>query len=443
MRPRSFLWFGLIPALAGAAEPRGAFPYPVASRTLENGLAVHVVTMPTPGVVAAYVWMEVGSRDEVDPGRTGFAHFFEHLFFYGTPTRPHEAREREILLLGADENAWTDRDETVYHAVLSKEALPAYLAMQADNFQMLTLTDADVRKEAGAVYGEYRKNQADPTNRLYESLVGAAFTTHTYRHDTIGYEADIAAMPTAHGYASEFFDRMYRPENATIVIAGDADPEAVFRMVEKDWAAWKRGATARPQIPAEPAQKGARRIEVAWPTPTAAQLMMGWKGPAWRADREVAALELAASILGSEVGPLRRRLVEEEGLAYDVYVGSDLNVDPGLFTVAVTLKEPGHLARAEAIVREEVQKLAAAADPAIVERTRTRERYSFLTALDDPDTVAAVVGSTTRRAGSPEGIDAWWAAYDAVTPADVSAAVKKWLADDTLTIGTLSHQEAK
>ena len=127
------LWTALLLS-AQAFASDATFPYPVTQHTLDNGLRIAVVPMPTPNAVAVYTWFEVGSRDEVDPGRTGFAHFFEHLAFYGTPTWPPDRREEQLLRMGAEENAWTWLDETVYHTVLPAAHLDAFLAMEALKF---------------------------------------------------------------------------------------------------------------------------------------------------------------------------------------------------------------------------------------------------------------------------------------------------------------------
>jgi zinc protease len=437
--------FTMIPLLAGAAlsaEP--VFPYPIHSASLDNGLAVHVVPMGTPGVASVYVWFSVGSRDEIDEGRTGFAHFFEHLAFYGTEATPGPEREKLLLRMGAEENAWTWLDETVYHVVIPAEQVPDYLDLQADVFQNLHLTPGDIQKESGAVYGEFRKGQASPGNAVGELLWATAFTTHTYGHDTIGYEADIQAMPTAHAYAMAFFDRYYRPENATVIIAGDVDPKATHAAVAKRFASWETGKLDRAEIPVEPEQTEARQAHLDWPTPTAARLAMAWKVPAADpTNPTVVALNMAAKILFSDVGPLTERLVREEGIAYSVWGSEGDNVDPSLFTIQVVLKDAAHIDRAEAIVREELAALQQL-DNETLEHTRTHETYSSLTDLATPPRVASTIGWFTRRHTNPQGIDAFWAATAALTPDDIAKAAAETFVDARLTKATLSHTpEAK
>jgi zinc protease len=424
-------------ASALADEP--VFPYEVHSRTLPNGLTVHVVPMPSPGVVAYYTWMKVGSRDEVDAGKTGFAHFFEHLLFYGSEQLGGDAREKAVQRLGADENAWTWFDETVFHGVIPASKLPDYVAIEADRFQHLHLTPDDVRKESGAVYGEFRKGQADPGNQVDVAVQQTAFRVHPYHHDTIGVEPDIKAMPGAYDYAMSFFDRYYRPENATILVVGDANPDDVFALVDKDYGGWARGKAPLPAIPVEPEPQGPRHVEIPWDAPTAARLSMDWRIPPYHpADPETASLRLLADWLLSPTGALEQRLVRGAQLAYDVSGGADESVDPGLFRITVELQHPADLGAVEAIVREEVAAVQHGVDADALARTRSHELYAFRTGLSDPGAVADALGRSLRRDPDPASLEKFWANYAATTPERVSAAARRWLVDARLTEVTLT-----
>jgi len=431
-------WILLTGLTISSAAHAGAFPYEVHSKTLDNGLSIHVVPMASPGVAAYQTWMAVGSRDEVDAGRTGFAHFFEHLMFYGTEQLGHEAREREVLTLGADENAWTWLDDTVYHQTLASSQLPRLVEIEADRFTGLHLTPDNVKRESGAVYGEFRKGQASPDIQLWETLYGTAFATHTYTHDTIGYEADIAAMPDAHEYAQQFFDRYYRPENAVIVVVGDVVVDDVFAKIEAEYRDWKPATEPRAEVPVEPPQTSLRTAYVPWPTPTAARIALGWKVPAHDPDDpRLASLQLTADMLGSKVGPLYTRLIKDEGLVYDLSVGRDDLVDPGLFVVSADVKEDDDLERVQSIVLEEVAKLKVEVDAGFLERTRSHNKYRFLTGLDDPTAVANALGWSNRRGGGPDAIDRFYVNYDSATAESVQGATATFLIPQTLTVVTL------
>src|SRR5688572_8270171 len=171
-------------------------PYPTETRTLPNGLTAIVVPMPSEGLAAYWTVVRTGSRDEYEPGRTGFAHFFEHMMFRGTERFPSDVYNRIITTIGADANAYTTDDHTAYHLAMAAEDLEQVMEIESDRFQNLSYTEGAFQTEAGAVYGEYRKSRTEPEFALYEELVGAAFERHPYGHTTLGLERDIAIMPT-------------------------------------------------------------------------------------------------------------------------------------------------------------------------------------------------------------------------------------------------------
>ena len=156
-------------------------------------------------------------------GFLGFAHFFEHLMFRGTPNTPPEKYRRIMVEAGARENASTGDDFTRYYSTFAKEDLDTMLALYADMFQNLSYAEPDFKTEARAILGEYNKNSANPTSKLYEILRNTAFDRHTYKHTTMGFLKDIEDMPNQYEYSRLFFNRYYRPEYTTIVAAGDGE----------------------------------------------------------------------------------------------------------------------------------------------------------------------------------------------------------------------------
>src|SRR6185295_10027832 len=240
-----------------------AFPFPVKEKTLANGLKVYVVAYDSPGLVAYYSVVRTGSRNEVEPGKSGFAHFFEHMMFRGTEKYSQDAYNSVIKEMGADSNAYTSDDLTVYHILAGKTALPRIVEIEADRFQHLQYKEPDFQKEARAVLGEYNKNASNPIEKMLETLYDNAFTAHTYKHTTMGFLKDIENMPNEFGYSRQFFDRYYRPDNVTLLVVGDVDAENVFDLVEKAYGGWARGP-ARPVVPAEPPQKKGKQAEVQW-----------------------------------------------------------------------------------------------------------------------------------------------------------------------------------
>lgn len=425
----------LLFSVAHAADP---LPFEIHARTLDNGLEVIAVEAASPGVVAVRTWFAVGSRDETVVGQTGYAHFFEHLMFHGTEARPRGIREAQLVAMGAEDNAWTWFDETVYTTVLPAEELAAHLETEADRFAHLALTADGVRREAGAVYGEYRKSRSDPDERVNDTLYATAFTVHTYAHSTIGLEADIANMPEGHAAAVRFLAEHYRPDRAALLVVGDAEPEAVFALAEAHFGAWVPAEVDEeelsPPIAEEPAQEGIRRAQVEWPQPTAPRLVMGWKIPGHDPRSEdLALLELLAAYLDSRTGPLYRRLVEEEGTALAVHARRDDFVDPGLFAIGVRLTPGADPAAAEAAIRE----VLAGVEPAALADVKRHRTYTQVLGLEHVGRLADALGWQHRRGGSPESLSTWLSTQAEADLARLPEVIADTFTDGTLTVVTL------
>ncbi len=171
------------------------FPYPVAKTVLENGLTVLTIPFDSPGLVAYYTVVRTGSRNEIEAGHSGFAHFFEHCMFRGTVKYPADKYNDILKRLGADSNAFTTDDWTCYHVVASSDALETIADIESDRFMNLKYSEEAFKTEAGAILGEYNKNYSVPFQSMFEELQNTAFTTHTYKHTTMGFLADIKDMP--------------------------------------------------------------------------------------------------------------------------------------------------------------------------------------------------------------------------------------------------------
>ncbi len=174
---------------------RDVLPFTATERTLANGLKVIIVPTGFPNIVSMQIPVQTGSRNEVEPGRSGFAHFFEHLMFRGTPNTPPDKYQQIMVKAGARENASTGDDFTRYYATFAKEDLPVMLQTYADMFEHLAYSEADFKTEARAILGEYNKNSAEPLEQLFEVQRDKFYTAHTYKHTTMGFIRDIENMP--------------------------------------------------------------------------------------------------------------------------------------------------------------------------------------------------------------------------------------------------------
>jgi zinc protease len=188
----------------GPSDQADIFPYRWENHDLKNGLRAVLVDSGYPNLVGLYVIVQAGSRNEVEPGKTGFAHLFEHMMFRGTPKYPSEKWDEITQAAGAETNAYTSDDRTVYHAVFAAEDLERILELEADRFANLEYSEEVFRTETRAVLSEYNKSFANPFRKLDETMRKTAFDRHTYRHTTIGFEEDIEAMPELYEYGLEF-----------------------------------------------------------------------------------------------------------------------------------------------------------------------------------------------------------------------------------------------
>jgi zinc protease len=230
-----------------------------------NGLTAVVVPMPAEGLATYWTIVRTGSRDEYEPGRTGFAHFFEHMMFRGTERFPAAVYNAEVTAIGASSNAFTSRDFTAYHFGIAAADLPRVVELESDRFLHLSYDEAAFRTEAGAVYGEYRKNRSSPFFVLGEALSRAAFERHTYGHTAMGFEEDIRAMPTLFEHSRSFFSRYYRPENSVILVAGDVEVEPTLDLLRRAYGGWNRGY-APPDATCRPSPSSARSAASTCPT---------------------------------------------------------------------------------------------------------------------------------------------------------------------------------
>ena len=444
----SLLLCGLLAmaALAGAADTKPAastdvFPFPVSKTTLDNGMRVLAVPYDSPGTVAFYIVIRTGSRDEVEAGHSGFAHFFEHMMFRGTEKYSAEAYNEVLKRMGADSNANTDDDRTVYHIVGPASALETMMDIDSDRFKNLKYGEDAFRTESLAVLGEYNKGATNPVQPMFEKLRDLAFEKHTYKHTTIGFVQDIKAMPNYYDYSLKFFQRFYRPENATLLVVGDVKPQTVFDLAKKYFGDWKKGYQA-PDVPVEPPQKEQKKAHLDWPNPTSPYLMLGYHMPALSTtSADSAALDLIAQLLYSESAPLYQELVVKNQWVDFIQGGPSLNRDPSLFIVLTRAKSDDLVPKVKETIDRYVQQLQSApVDAKRLERIKEHLRYSFALGLDTPGDVAAQAAETISATGDIDAINQRFAQYQKVTPADIQKAARDIFRSQNETMVTLSHK---
>jgi zinc protease len=428
--------------LALHAQPKSdVLPFKALEKQLPNGLKLIVVPTGFPNLVSVTIPVQTGSRNEVEPGKSGFAHFFEHMMFRGTRAYPPEKYQDIITRAGARQNAYTSDDLTNYYTTFAKQDLETVLKVEADRFQHLEYSEAAFKTESRAVLGEYNKNSANPMQKLFEVQRDAAFGTHTYKHTTMGFLKDIEDMPNQYQYPKVFFDRWYRPERTTIIIAGDVDPKKAIALVEKYWSGWKRG-NYKVAVLAEPAPKGAVYRHVEWPSPTLPLVMVAFRAPAFSSTRkDQAALAMALSLSFGRTSTLYKRLVQDEQKVDQLFDYTPARVDPSLVTIAARVKKPEDALYVRNAILETVAKLRdTPVTKQALEDAQSSEKYGLIRSLDNTDAVAQTLASYVHYERSYDTINRYYRLIDSLTPADLQAAAGKYLIDDSMVVTTLSHE---
>ena len=314
------------------------------------------------------------------------------------------------------------------------------IAVYADMFQHLAYSESDFKTEARAVLGEYNKNSADPAEKLFEVQRERYYQTHTYKHTTMGFIADIEDMPNEYEYSKLFFERWYRPQYTTVVIAGDVTPEDVFPRIEKYWSGWQSSTTPPVQIPREPAPKGPQYAHVPWTSSTLPYVSVAFPGPPFdEAGKDSAAMEMIASLYFGATSDLYKRLVVAEQKVDALDVDVPTSFDLSLFTVLARVKKP-----ADAVyVRDQILATFASARSSLVPArvladAKSHNRYAFARTLDSSERIASVVSRYASYRRAYDTVNARYRTLDSLEPSDLRSAAVRYFIDAGLIVTTLS-----
>ena len=323
--------------------------------TLANGLRVILSEDHSTPIAHVAVWYHVGSKNE-RAGRTGFAHLFEHMMFKGSQNVDPDSHTSVIASVGGRSNAYTTEDETVFWQTFPAQYLPMVLWMEADRMATLRIDEEALRREREVVKEERRMRiENQPYGRLSEILFDHAFTTHPYKHPTIGSMADLEAASVAD--VREFHSTFYVPSNATVTIVGDFDPALTTQLVNQYFARVPKAARPVPRdIPREPAQTKEKRAVVteSWPLPA---VVVGYH-VTYDGHPDAYPLHVAAKILSDgNSARIPRELTYNKRLALTAFGSGNITEHPNLF-YAVAVLQPGRTAaEAEKALIEEFEKL--------------------------------------------------------------------------------------
>jgi len=421
-------------------QDRKIFPYPYDQYDFANGLRLITVPAPFPNIVSFYIVVGAGSRNEVEAGKSGFAHFFEHMMFRGTPEYPPERYEAMMQECGASSNAYTDDDRTVYHATVGREDFETIVAMESDRFRNLEYPLEAFQTEALAVLGEYNKDSADPVNKLFEVLRDTAFDVHTYKHTTMGFLKDIQDMPNQFDYSRLFFNRFYRPEYTTLIVTGDITGEDSRALVDRHWGLWRRGDYSV-EVPVEPAPSGPRSAYIPWNTPTPPYYLVGYRAPAYSdVVHDAAALDLIRFLGFSESSPLYERLMIEEQSVDILWGHHPDRLDPYLFTVLARVKQAGDLGK---VRRQILETFDWFVENEVDEKkfldVKSHLRYRYSLSLNNAEAIAASLAHYVSLRRTPETLNRLYAIYDALTPGDLREVASRYFIEPGRTEVTLSR----
>jgi zinc protease len=417
------------PARARAAARRDVPPLRFEKYTLDNGLEVILHEDHSTPVVAVNTWYKVGSADE-RPGRTGFAHLFEHIMFMGSQHVPVGAFDQWLEAAGAGNNGSTSTDRTNYFEWMPSNALPLALWLDADRmgFLLPTMDQPKLDLQRDVVKNERRQRVDNvPYGRADETMLAALYPqAHPYSWDVIGSMADLSAAQLDD--VTQFFRTYYAPNNATLTIAGDFDPDSAKAWVRRYFADIPRGPALPPRPDPAPVRLARDTVLVLEDQVQLPRFFYRYPSVKLFAPDDAALDVLAHALAGDKNSRLYRRLVYERQVAQDVSAFQFSGRIAGHFTIDVTPKEgqaPAALARA---VDEEVRRLA---EQGITERELARARNSFAAGfLDRMASVsqkADMLNSYNYMAGTPDYVRQDAARYEAVTAADVQRVARTYL----------------
>ena len=421
------------------------FPYEFKVEELENGMKVISIPLDNPNIISHYVIVRSGSRNEIEPGKSGFAHFFEHMMFKGTKNVPPEVYDDFLTHLGAGTNGYTTDDYTCYFVVFAgRENLEEVVKIEADRFINLYYDEEMIKTEASVIEGEYYSSVSSPSRRLFELLRETSFEKHSYKHTTLGYLRDILDMPNQFEYSQLYKKRFYAPDNTILLVAGDFDHDQLMEYVRKYYSGWEK-SNYKLVTPEEPPQTQAKRSHYDWPTKTLPRLVIGFRGPAYSDEKtDKAALDLLAETAFSRSAPLYQKLVIEEQKCLSLYASFSDRRDPYLLTFNATIKQEKDLPYVESEIFKELERLKKEpVSEVLLTDVKANLKYSFANALGTTDGIASTLAYYINLATDPGTVNKLFDLYEKVTPKDIQEMTKKYFKKTNSTVVTLTGGKAK
>lgn len=406
----------------------------VHTHRFDNGLTLHIAPGHPAPVVAVQAWVGVGSADETAP-QAGVAHVVEHMLFKGSTDYGLGELTRAIESGGGEINAWTAFDHTVYHAVLGRDHVDGAIDAIGDALMAPRVDPAELAREREVILEEIRQGSDDPARSVAQSLFATAFVAHPYRRPVIGTADSVKRLGERE--LVEFFRSYYVADNLTLVVAGDVDPVAVRRSVERRFRTMPAGRPRR-SVAIEPAQT-APRASCTMRDVSEAYLAVGFHVPAAR-HPDLAALDVAAILLGqSESARLPRLLRDRDQLATSAYANVHALRDPGLLVLSATARAGDAAATVGALVDHSID-LADDLSSDELDKARIAAETSFVRQLETAQGRARSLGWYATVAGDPQFGHVYLDRIRAVRRHDVGNVMRRYLRPENASIAAILPQ---
>lgn len=395
-------------------------------RTLANNLKVYSIEDHTSPTVAIHVWYHVGGKDDPDQ-RSGFAHLFEHIMFKSTKNMRSEMLDRLTEDVGGYNNAFTSEDVTVYHEVVPSNYLETLIWAEADRLASLNVDDANFKSERDVVKEEFRQGVlAPPYGLLFHLVDQRSFSVHPYRRPVIGNIEELNRATVADVQA--FHRTYYRPDNATLVVAGDFEPQQLDAWVDKYFGRILQPSTPLPRVSVtEPARTAERRFVEYAPNVPLPAVALTYLVPS-RTSADAQALRIADAIFSvGNSSRLYQSLVYEQQLAQFVYGRADLREDSGLFAFGAVLAFGKNLEEGERALLAQLKRMQDAPPTAAeLDKARNQLITNQLRERETNNGKALALGEAAVLIGDAERINTDIERLQAVTAADVQQAMRRY-----------------
>jgi zinc protease len=428
----ALVWFACI---GGAACGAAGQEFPVAARTLKNGMKVLVQSDHNIPNVALYIFYRVGSRNE-RPGTTGLSHFFEHMMFNGAKKYGPGELDKAMEANGGANNAYTTQNVTVYQEWFPHSALPLIFDIEADRIQNLNFDPKKIESEREVVASE-RRSSVDNDNGglLDEQLWATAFIAHPYQWPVIGWMSDIQHWTIDD--LKHHFEMGYSPSNATMVVVGDVTPEEVFQLCEKTIEPIPAHAPPPPVTTVEPAQQGERRL-VVHKEAELPLLMIGYHVPQTNHPDFYATNILRTILFQGESSRMYQRLVDKDQVALDVSSAVQPAFDPTLAIIVAQPKQGVDPEKCEKDIYEELEraKTTSITDEEL-EKAKNIRLMEFYHQMRTINGRANTIGTYEVFAGGYQKLFDAAKNYASVTKEDVQRVANAYFGADNRTVATL------